>query len=151
VRDNIALPSLKQLSWLRLVSSRRERELAQSMCERLNVRTPGTDQIVGFLSGGNQQKVVLAKWLAHPPRVLILDEPTRGIDVGAKTEIYSLMDRLASQGVAILMISSDLEEVLGMSDRVLVMHEGHLNGELGRSAMTEETIMHLATGGEPRS
>jgi ribose transport system ATP-binding protein len=151
VRDNISLPSLKQLCWLRLVSSRRERELAQSMCQRLNVRTPGTDQIVGFLSGGNQQKVVLAKWLAQTPRVLILDEPTRGIDVGAKTEIYSLMDRLVGQGVAILMISSDLEEILGMSDRVLVMHEGHLNGELGRSSMTEEAIMHLATGGEPRS
>ena len=151
VRENIALPSLSTLSWLSLVSARRERELSQSMCQRLNIRTPGTEQTVGLLSGGNQQKVVLAKWLAQTPRVLILDEPTRGIDVGAKTEIYALMDGLASQGVAILMISSDLEEILGMSDRVLVMHEGRLAGEVGRGEMSEEAIMHLATGGKPQS
>jgi ribose transport system ATP-binding protein len=151
VRENVALPSLSALSWLSLVSARRERELAQAMCQRLNIRTPGTEQTVGLLSGGNQQKVVLAKWLAQTPRVLILDEPTRGIDVGAKTEIYGLMDRLASQGVAILMISSDLEEVLGMSDRVLVMHEGRLAGEVGRADMSEEAIMHLATGSKPQS
>jgi ribose transport system ATP-binding protein len=148
VRENISLPSLVRLSWLRLISRRRERELAQTMCQRLNIRTPGTDQTVGLLSGGNQQKVVLAKWLSQTPRLLILDEPTRGIDVGAKTEIYALMDRLAGQGVAILMISSDLEEVLGMSDRVLVMHEGHLAGELSRAQMSEEAIMNLATGGK---
>jgi ribose transport system ATP-binding protein len=92
--------------------------------------------------------VVLAKWLAQTPRVLILDEPTRGIDIGAKTEIYGLMDRLAGQGAAVLMISSDLEEILGMSDRVLVMHEGRLAGELTRDQMSEETIMNLATGGK---
>jgi ribose transport system ATP-binding protein len=151
VRENISLPSLDRLSWLRLVSRRRERELTREMCQRLNIRTPGTEQTVGLLSGGNQQKVVLAKWLSHTPRLLILDEPTRGIDVGAKTEIYGLMDRLASQGVAILMISSDLEEVLGMSDRVLVMHEGHLEGELSRPQLSEEAIMNLATGGKARS
>jgi ribose transport system ATP-binding protein len=151
VRENISLPSLDRLSWLRLVSLRREQELAQDMCGRLNIRTPNTRQTVGLLSGGNQQKVVLAKWLSRTPRLLILDEPTRGVDVGAKTEIYALMDRLAHQGVAILMISSDLEEILGISDRVLVMHQGCLAGELGRERLTEEAIMHLATGGEART
>jgi ribose transport system ATP-binding protein len=147
VKNNISLPSLRRVSRAGLVVPRRERELAGSLCERLNVRTPSLQQVVALLSGGNQQKVVLAKWLARTPRLLILDEPTRGIDVGAKSEIYALMDRLAHQGVAILMISSDLEEILGMSDRVLVMHEGHLAGELPRAALTEEAIMHLATGG----
>jgi ribose transport system ATP-binding protein len=148
VQDNISLPSLERLSRWQLVSRRREHELARDLCGRLNVRTPSVEQTVGLLSGGNQQKVVLAKWLARDPRLLILDEPTRGVDVGAKTEIYALMDRLARQGVAVLMISSDLEELLGMSDRVLVMHEGTLAGELGRAQMSEEAIMHLATGGE---
>src|SRR5438309_7147189 len=117
------------------------------MCERFKVRTPGTTQIVSNLSGGNQQKVVLAKWLSQTPRLLILDEPTRGIDVGAKSEIYALMDELANQGAAILMISSDLEEILGMSDRVLVMHQNHIAGSLKRGELSEEAIMHLATGG----
>ena len=121
------------------------------MCERFKVRTPSTAQIVGNRSGGNQQKVVLATWLSRTPRLLILDEPTRGIDVGAKSEIYALMDALAQEGAAILMISSDLEEILGMSDRVLVMHDGGLAGELPRADLTEEAIMHLATGGASRS
>ena len=118
------------------------------MCTKLNVRTPHVQQTVGLLSGGNQQKVVLAKWLYRGPRVLILDEPTRGVDVGAKSEIYALMDSLAQQGIAILMISSDLEEILGMSDRVLVMHEGRLAGELTKAELSEEAVMRLATGGE---
>ncbi len=151
VKDNVALASLERLSWLRLVRWQRERELARDMCQRLNVRTPSVYQTVDLLSGGNQQKVVLAKWLCRTPRVLILDEPTRGIDVGAKTEIYGLMDQLAGQGLAVLMISSDLEEVLGMSDRVLVMHEGRLAGDLPRERLSEEAIMHLATGGTARS
>jgi ribose transport system ATP-binding protein len=95
--------------------------------------------------------VVLGKWLARSPRVLIFDEPTRGIDVGAKSEIYALMDSLAGQGVAILMISSDLEEILGMSDRVLVLHQGRLAGEVARDRLSEEAVMHLATGGAPPS
>ncbi len=99
------------------------------------------------LSGGNQQKVVLAKWLFTRSKVLIFDEPTRGIDVGAKAEIYQLMNRLAEQGVAILMISSELPEVLGMSDRILVMHQGRIAGELSREEATQEHVMHLATGG----
>jgi ribose transport system ATP-binding protein len=147
VRNNISLPSLDRLQSLRLVAAGRERELAEGMVKRLNVRTPGVRQTVGLLSGGNQQKVVLGKWLGRDPRVLILDEPTRGVDVGAKTEIYALMDELAAQGLAILMISSDLEEVLGMSDRVLVMHEGRLAGEFPRAQLSEEAIMNLATGG----
>ena len=150
VKENITLPSLDKVSLLGLISRRREQEIARSMCQRLGVRTPSIDQTVGLLSGGNQQKVVLAKWLTRSPRLLILDEPTRGIDVGAKTEIYALMDQLAGQGVAIIMISSDLEEVLGMSDRVLVMHEGTLAGELGRDNLSEQSIMHLATGGAER-
>ena len=104
--------------------------------------------MVQFLSGGNQQKVVLGKWLAIQPRVLFLDEPTRGIDVGAKQEIYKLMEELARKGVAILFVSSEMEEILGMSDRVLVMHEGRLTGELQRSELSEEAVMHLATGVE---
>jgi ribose transport system ATP-binding protein len=147
VKHNISLPSLIRLSLLRLVARRRETELAEQMCERLRVRTPSLRQTVGLLSGGNQQKVVLGRWLARKPSVLILDEPTRGVDVGAKSEIYALMDELARDGVAILMISSDLEEVLGVSDRVLVLHEGRLAGELSRGELSEEAIMHLATGG----
>jgi ribose transport system ATP-binding protein len=98
------------------------------------------------LSGGNQQKVVLGKWLSLHPRVLLLDEPTRGVDVGAKQEIYSLMDRLAAQGVAILFASSEMEEILGMSDRAIVMHEGRITGELARDQLSEEAVMQLATG-----
>ena len=147
VQHNISLASLAQVSRLGLVVARREQELARDMCGRLGVRTPSIRQTVGLLSGGNQQKVVLAKWLCRTGRVLILDEPTRGIDVGAKSEIYALMDQLAQQGLAVLMISSDLEEVLGMSDRVLVMHQGQLAGELPRQGLSEEAIMRLATGG----
>ncbi|OAI48042.1 D-ribose transporter ATP-binding protein [Planctomycetaceae bacterium SCGC AG-212-F19] len=147
VQHNISLASLDRVSFLRLVVPARETHLATTMCGRLRVKTPRLAQPVGLLSGGNQQKVVLGKWLAREPRILILDEPTRGVDVGAKSEIYALMDELANSGVAILMISSDLEEVLGMSDRVLVLHEGRLAGELTRDQLSEQAIMHLATGG----
>jgi ribose transport system ATP-binding protein len=150
VQHNIGLPNLDRLSFLRLVAQGREMTMARDACQRLRVRTPGLGQTVGLLSGGNQQKVVLGKWLARDPRVLIFDEPTRGIDVGAKSEIYALMDQLAGQGVAILMISSDLEEVLGMSDRVVVMHQGRVAGELTRAELSEEAIMTLATGGGAR-
>ncbi len=147
VQHNLSLASLDRVSVLRLIARRREAALAQSLCDRLRVRTPRLSQTVGLLSGGNQQKVVLGKWLARAPRVLILDEPTRGVDVGARGEIYALMDQLAGSGVGILMISSDLEEVLGISDRVLVLHEGRLAGELARAELSEEAVMHLATGG----
>lgn len=149
VQHNIGLPNLDRLSNLRMVARRNEKTLARSTCERLQVRTPSVSQEVGLLSGGNQQKVVLGKWLARQPRVLIFDEPTRGVDVGAKSDIYAIMDGLAAEGVAILMISSDLEEVLGMSDRVLVLHEGRIAGELARSDLSEEAIMNLATGATP--
>ena len=140
----------KNACWLStagLVSRRAEADLGTRWVNRLRVKTPSLAQPVGLLSGGNQQKVVFGKWLARGPKVLILDEPTRGVDVGSKAEIYALMDQLAGAGVAILMISSDLEEVLGMSDRVLVLHEGRLAGELGRAGLSEAAVMHLATGG----
>jgi ribose transport system ATP-binding protein len=147
VQHNLSLPSLERLSFHGLLDRRREAELARGLCERLRVRTPRLGQPVGLLSGGNQQKVMLGKWLALNPRVVLFDEPTRGVDVGARSEIYALMDQLAGEGVAILMISSDLEEVLGLSDRVLVLHEGRLAGELPRHALSEQAVMHLATGG----
>ena len=126
----------------------REQEATDTaaMVRELRIKTPGPRHVVQFLSGGNQQKVVLGKWLALKPRVLLLDEPTRGIDIGAKQEIYGLMEELAAQGVAILFVSSEMEEIRGMSDRVLVMHEGRITGELPRNELTEEAIMQLATG-----
>jgi len=116
------------------------------MIDRMGVKTPGDGQVIRYLSGGNQQKVVLGKWLAMEPGILLLDEPTRGIDVGAKREIYNLMEELAAKGVAILFVSSEMEEVLGMADRAIVMHEGRITGELTRDQLTEEAIMQLATG-----
>ena len=116
------------------------------MIDRLKIKTPNPHQMAQYLSGGNQQKVVLGKWLAIAPKVLLLDEPTRGIDVGAKQEIYTLMDELAKKGVAILFVSSEMEEILGMSDRTLVMHEGQITGELMRDELSEEAVMQLATG-----
>jgi ribose transport system ATP-binding protein len=151
VQHNFSLPNLDRLSLLGpvgWVAPRRERKLTHELTTRLSVKASSPRQTVGLLSGGNQQKVVLGKWLARKPRVVIFDEPTRGVDVGARGEIYRLMDELAGAGVAILMISSDLEEVLGMSDRVLVLHEGRLAGELSRAALTQEAVMHLATGGK---
>jgi ribose transport system ATP-binding protein len=148
VKHNITLPSLERVSFLSLIRGNKEHELAESMTDRLRVRTPSVDQTVGLLSGGNQQKVVLAKWLVRTGRAILFDEPTRGIDVGAKREIYALMDQLARSGLGLLMISSDLEEILGISDRVLVMHEGRLAGELKRDQLSEVAIMTLATGKE---
>jgi ribose transport system ATP-binding protein len=147
---NLSLPNLGQLgSWLG-VRRRAEAALHRTWIDRLRVRTPSAAQPVGLLSGGNQQKVVYGKWLARDPRVLVLDEPTRGVDVGAKAEIYALIDELAGRGVAVWMITSDMEELLGMSDRVAVMHEGRLAGELSRDQLSEEAVMRLATGGEGR-
>ncbi|MFK7848887.1 MAG: sugar ABC transporter ATP-binding protein [Rhodothermales bacterium] len=124
----------------------KESEDTADMISQLNIKTPDDNQIVRFLSGGNQQKVVLGKWLTMQPDILLMDEPTRGIDVGAKEEVYKLMESLTRSGMAILFVSSELEEILGMSDRVLVMHEGQITGELPRSELTEEAVMHLATG-----
>jgi ribose transport system ATP-binding protein len=146
IRDNVSLASLELLQRFGLVRRGAERAVVRQKVDQLRIRTPSIDQTVGLLSGGNQQKVVLAKGLVRTPRLLLLDEPTRGVDVGAKAEIYAIMDELAGQGLGILMISSDLEEVLGMSDRVLVLHEGRLAGEVTRDRLSEERVMHLATG-----
>lgn len=144
---NLSLPNLDALGSPFGVKRRAESALHATWIERLRVKTPSAAQPVGLLSGGNQQKVVYGKWLARAPRVLILDEPTRGVDVGAKAEIYALIDELAGTGVAVWMITSDMEELLGMSDRVLVMHEGRVAGELAGAQLTEEAVMRLATGG----
>ncbi|HWC61120.1 MAG TPA: sugar ABC transporter ATP-binding protein [Verrucomicrobiae bacterium] len=146
VCHNITLPSLKEYTRFGLIQSRRERETAQTQVESLKIKTPNTDVLAMNLSGGNQQKIVLGKWLAMQPKVMILDEPTRGIDVGAKAEIYRLMRALADQGTVILMISSDMEEVLNVSDRIAVMHEGNITGMLERADCTERNIMQLAVG-----
>jgi ribose transport system ATP-binding protein len=146
VRENVSLPSLGNFSSFGLVSTRRESEVAAQQVSSLRVKTPSTETCVLNLSGGNQQKVVLGKWLAMKPRVMILDEPTRGIDVGAKAEIYRLMRELADNGAVILMISSDMEEVLNVSDRIAVMHEGEISGVLERADCNEENVMQLAVG-----
>ena len=122
------------------------RALCEDMCKKLRVKTPSLEQCIDTLSGGNQQKALLARWLMTNPRLLILDEPTRGIDVGAKVEIYRLISLLASEGMAVIMISSELPEVLGMSDRVMVMHEGEQMGTLDRADATQERVMQLASG-----
>lgn len=146
IRQNITLPALRRYATGGLIARDRESRTAVKMCHKLNVKTPSVEVKTANLSGGNQQKVVLAKWLSLDPRVLIFDEPTRGIDVGAKAEIYDLMRELARAGVSILMISSDMEEVLNISDRVAVMHEGRLTGILERNECTEENVMRLAVG-----
>ena len=148
VSANTSLPTLSKLTRYGFIDSRVEQRLAIDMKNRLGTQTPHVQQSVKFLSGGNQQKVVLAKWLASKPRILLMDEPTRGVDVGAKQEIYRLMDELAHSGVAILFVSSDLEEVLGMSDRILVMHEGNISGQLLKDQFSEQAVMTLATGAE---
>ena len=146
VGANIAMALLGRMTRWGLIQHARAAELAESFVERLNIRTPSLQQRVHNLSGGNQQKVVIARWLTLEPKVLILDEPTRGIDVGAKAEIHRLMHQLAERGVGILMISSELPEVLGVSDRVLVMHEGRLAGEFDPRTATQDAIMSAATG-----
>jgi len=147
VRTNIGLAGLRQHRKNAVfLNAAQEANDAAVMIDRLKIKTPNPHQMAQYLSGGNQQKVVLGKWLAIAPKVLLLDEPTRGIDVGAKQEIYTLMDELAKKGVAILFVSSEMEEILGMSDRTLVMHEGQITGELMRDELSEEAVMQLATG-----
>ena len=146
IKRNVSLPNTDRVYPRGLLHRGRERQLADACVTGLRVKTPHTDQATGNLSGGNQQKVVLGKWLARAPRVLIFDEPTRGIDVGAKEEIYRLMNRLTQQGVGILMISSELPEVLGMSDRILVMREGRIGGEFSREQATPAVVLQAALG-----
>ena len=146
VAANITIASLERVARRGLIDRAAERAAAERHAERLRIKTPSVLQTTGALSGGNQQKVVLAKWLAMDPKVIIFDEPTRGIDIGAKSEIYRLMRGLADRGVAVLMISSDMEEVIGVSDRIAVMHEGRISGLLERSGFSEENVLRLAVG-----
>jgi ABC-type sugar transport system ATPase subunit len=149
VRENTSLTVLRMLSRATFINRQKETRLAQKTIEKLNIRAYGPHQIVAKLSGGNQQKVVVGKWLATTPRILIMDEPTRGIDVGAKAEIHRLMSELAQQGLAILMISSELPEVLGMSDRILVMREGRVVAEFSSEEATQESIGMAMMGNWP--
>jgi rhamnose transport system ATP-binding protein len=148
ILENISLPLLNEISPRGIINNKAEEQLAKKMINQFNIRSTGNEQIVELLSGGNQQKVVLAKWLATKPDLLILDEPTRGIDVGAKAEIHKLMDKLASEGIAILMISSELPEILGMSDRIFVMREGVIVAELNRNDATQEKVAEKMMGVE---
>ena len=144
VLENASMAILRRISYFHFVSGRKERVVVSGFVDKLNVRTPSLEQEAGKLSGGNQQKVVLARWLAAKPKVLILDEPTRGIDVGAKAEIYRLIDELANEGLGIMFISSELPEILGLSDRIYVMHNGRITGELSGASATEESVLGLA-------
>jgi rhamnose transport system ATP-binding protein len=146
VAANTTLAILRQVSWLGLLHFRREHDLAAEFVRRLSIKTSSVDMLAGTLSGGNQQKVALARWLATRPAVLILDEPTQGVDIGAKAEIHRLMGELAGRGLAIVMISSDLPEVLGMSDRIAVLHGGTVAGILDRALATQEAVLELALG-----
>ena len=149
VAGNVSLPNIWAFAKRFLVNSGAERKNAERQRQSLNIKTADVETVVGTLSGGNQQKVVLAKWLSMKPQVMIFDEPTRGIDVGSKSEIYSLMRALADTGVAILMISSDMEEVIGVSDRIVVMQEGAISGTLNRDQFSEENVMRLAVARGP--
>ena len=146
VRDNMVIANMKNYMRGLFVNFRKIDADCERMRDQLRIRTPSLKQIIKYLSGGNQQKVLISRWLLTGPRILILDEPTRGIDVGAKAEIYRLMTELTNQGKTIIMISSELPEILGMSDRIMVMHEGDKIGELSRAEATQEKILHLATG-----
>ena len=146
IAQNVTLPILARLFPRLLIRAAAERSVAQDHTRQFNVRMSGVDQLVGALSGGNQQKVVLAKWLASRPRILILDEPTRGIDIGAKVEVHRIISELAASGLGIILISSDLPEVLAMSDRILVLHEGRITAEIPGDGATQERVMFAATG-----
>lgn len=147
VAENITISNLPAYRLFGLLAEGRRRAAAQESCSRFRVKTPTIDRPIRTLSGGNQQKALLARLMLRPLKLLILDEPTRGIDVGAKAEVYRLMNALAAGGLAVLMISSELPELLGMCDRIVVMREGRTVGELPRGAATQERIMDLATGG----
>lgn len=146
IRRNIAISAMDKVSSKGVVNSGKEKRLAKRYFDELGVAAPDIYKVCKFLSGGNQQKVVLSKWLATNCKILFLDEPTRGIDVGAKYEIFSLMDRLVQEGVSIVMVSSEMTEVIGVADRAIVMHEGRITGELAAETLTEENIMALASG-----
>jgi len=148
VEANITLAGLKNYQKMKLIRFDQVHSVAKNMIEQLNIRTPSIEQEMQFLSGGNQQKVVLAKWLSLKPRILLLDEPTRGLDIVAKEEIYRLIEKLVSEGVGILMASSEMLEIVGIADRILVMYEGRISGELNREQFNEEAVVNLANGGK---
>ena len=148
VRDNITAAALPRYSPRGVLHVGEMRKDSEDQREKLRIKTPSLSQLIKNLSGGNQQKALISRWLLTVPDVLMIDEPTRGIDVGAKSEIHRLMSMLAQEGKAIIMVSSELPEVLGMSDRILVMHEGRISGELSREEANQESVMHLATGGD---
>ncbi len=150
VRDNIIMPSLRNNLMALFIKHRALRKLCNDAVGTLRIKTPNLEQLVMYLSGGNQQKVLVSRWLATVPALLIMDEPTRGIDVATKSEIYKIMSNLAKEGKAIILISSEMQEILAMSDRIMVMHEGHKVGELSRAEATQEKILHMGTG-EPLS
>ena len=145
VRENIALPNLDELSNAGVLDNKKEEAMAEKAVKAMNIRLPGIEAGSANLSGGNQQKVVISKWLMRDSRVIMLDEPTRGIDVSAKVEIYQIMNRLKAQGIGCLFVSSELPEILGISDRIIVMCDGKITGELSREEATQEKILTLAT------
>jgi len=146
VKENIVHAAMRKLFPSGIISLKKEQRIAEEYAGKLHIKSNGLNRAVKYLSGGNQQKVVMAKWMATEPQIFILDEPTRGIDVGAKKEIYRLMDELVAQGCSILMISSELKEILGMSDRIYVMHEGRITAEYSRQDATQEKILQSAMG-----
>lgn len=148
VRENLTLPNLKKISAKSLIVKKKELQFVDRLISLLRIKTSGREQNVKSLSGGNQQKVVLGKWIGIEPKLLILDEPTRGVDVGAKKEIYEIMNKLTEKGVSIIMVSSELPEILGMSDRIMVIHEGKIAAVFPREEATQEKIMTAATGGK---
>jgi len=146
VRDNMTAAALPRFSRHGFVNAKQVNEAADRQRHALAIKTPSLDQLIKNLSGGNQQKVLVSRWLLTLPDILMIDEPTRGIDVGAKSEIHRIISGLAQQGKAIVMVSSEMPEILGMSDRIVVMHEGRVSGELSRAEATQDKIMELATG-----
>ena len=151
IKENTTLASLDKISTIFGINENEEIKVSNEYVKALKTKTPSIEQKVKNLSGGNQQKVVIAKWLMADPKVLVLDEPTRGIDVGAKYEIYNIMNELVAKGVSIIMISSELPEILGMSDRILVMHEGKFTAELDYKEADQEKVMYYATGANQNS
>ena len=148
IKQNSTLACLKKISSAGIINRKKEVENSKNYFNKLNVKAPGIDTLMQTLSGGNQQKVVLGKWLMSRPKVLILDEPTRGIDVGTKYEIYKIMVELVKEGISIIMISSELTELISMSDRVLVLSNGRIKGEFNAGECTQEQIMHMATSAD---
>ena len=148
IKENTTMPNLRRISKSFVINKKKEEQISEEYMKSLKTKAPSIEQKTKNLSGGNQQKVVLAKWLAMDPQVMIFDEPTRGIDVGAKQEIYNIMNDLANQGKTIIMISSDMEELIGMSDRIVVLCKGRVTGILNRDEVTQELILAKSAGSE---